>query len=115
MGFGMVTGFGIAISLGIIGAAAAGFLAATVAFTLAFIVAFATGFALALIFFFGAARFATFLAALRTTRAFFFTERFLAERDADARIFAFAIGRFLDFLFFAMIRLLLTEQVNTRV
>jgi len=108
MGFGIVTGFGITISLGIIGGAA-GFLAATITF------AFAAGFALALIFFFGAARFATFLAALRTTRAFFFTERFLAERDADARIFAFAIGRFLDFLFFAMIRLLLAEQVNTRV
>jgi hypothetical protein len=110
MGFGIVTGFGIAISLGIIGAAA-GFLAATGAFT----VAFATGFALALIFFFGAARFATFLATLRTTRAFFFTERLLLERDADARIFAFAIGRFLDFLFFAMVRLLLAELVNTRV
>ncbi len=115
MGFGMVTGFGIAISLGIIGAAAAGFLAATVTFTLAFILAFATGFALALIFFFGAARFATFLTALRTTRAFFFAERLMLERDADARIFAFAIGRFLDFLFFAMVRLLLAELFNTRV
>jgi hypothetical protein len=113
MGFGIVTGFGIAISLGIIGAAAAGFLAATVAF--AFILAFATGFALALIFFFGAARFATFLTALRTTRAIFFAERLMLERDADARIFAFAIGRFLDFLFFAMVRILLTELFNTRV
>lgn len=110
MGFGIVTGFGIAISLGIIGAAA-GFLAATVAF----ILAFATGFALALIFFFGAARFATFLTALRTTRTIFFTERLMLERDADARIFAFAIGRFFDFLFFAMVRLLLTELFKTRV
>jgi hypothetical protein len=114
MGFGIVTGFGIAISLGIIGAAA-GFLAATVAFTLAFILAFATGFALALIFFFGAARFATFLTALRTTRTIFLTERLMLERDDDARIFAFAFGRFFDFLFFAMVRLLLTELFNTRV
>ena len=118
MGFGIIIGFGIAISLGIIGCAA-GVLAATIAFTGAFIGAFALAvtfaLAFALIFFFGAARFATFLATLRTTRAFFFTERFLPERALDARFFAFAIGRFLDFLFFAMVGILLTEQVETRV
>jgi predicted component of type VI protein secretion system len=86
---------------------AAGFFAATATFALAL--------AFTLAFFLGAARFATFLATLRTTRTFFFTERFLAERVCDARIFAFAIGRFLDFLFFAMVRLLLTGRVDTRV
>ena len=112
MGFGIVIGFGIAISLGIIGAGA-GLFAATIAFTGAF--ALAVTFAFALTFFFGAARFATFLAALRTTRAFFLTVRLLLERVFDARILAFATGRFLDFLFFAMVRLLLTGQVDTRV
>ena len=108
MGFGIVIGFGIAISLGIIGGAA-GFFAATIAFAGAF------ARALALTLFFGAARFATFLAALRTTRAFFLTERRLLERALDARIFALAIGRFLDFLFFAMVRHLLTGLVDRRV
>jgi hypothetical protein len=114
MGFGIVIGFGIAISLGITGAGAGAF-ATTATFAGVFALAAIFGAAFAFTFFFGAARFATFLAALRTTRAFFFTERFLPERAFNARFFIFAIGRFLDFLFFAMVRILLTGQVETRV
>ena len=117
LSIGFAIGFGAAIGAGVI-RGAAGFFAATATFALAFTLAlpFTLAFTLAFVLaFFGAARFAIFLAALRTGRAFFFTERFLAERAADARIFAFAIGRFLDFLFLAMVRLLLTGHVGTRV
>jgi hypothetical protein len=59
----------------------------------------ALGAALALTFFFGA--------ALAT---FFFTLRAFATD-----FFGFATGRFLDLLFFAMVRLLLAGRVTTRI
>jgi hypothetical protein len=113
---------GVSIGAGVMGA---GFGFGAAFFATGLGVGAATAFFLAAGFFFGAA-FTAFLATFALTdflafafpfafmgRVFFFAALFLADvRLAEPRL-AFAIGRFFDLLFFAMVTLLL-EIVQTR-